>query len=107
MAQVIITKDQIEKGGPCAPFHLESPEWDEEQQALVYKDWEATAKRLSATKEGLTQLAWLVGRNLVPMDRLELRKVRKDAKKVLAKAAVAEAKAAKKKASAKAASAEG
>lgn len=77
--EVIITKDQIEKSGPCAPFHLESPEWDAERNALVYKDWEATVKRLSASEKGRTQLSWLVARNFVPMTRLELRKARRNA----------------------------
>lgn len=87
MAEVVITKDQLEAGSPCQPFHLKSPEWDEERQALVYKNWAATAKRLASTKEGLAQLGWLVGRNLVPMTRLELRAVRKEAKKKLRAAA--------------------
>jgi hypothetical protein len=95
MSEVVITKDQLEAGGPCQPFHLKSPEWDEEREALVYEDWEATVKRLSSTKDGLTQLGWLVAHNLVPMTRLEFRAVRKAKQKMRAKAAKAEVKARK------------
>lgn len=101
--QVVITKDQLESGGPCEPFHLKSPEWDEEREALVYEDWEATAKRLSSTPGGLSQLAWLVSRGLVPMSRVQFRAVRRDKKKMRAKAAKADVKARKAGAAARAA----
>ena len=93
--QVVITKDQLESGGPCQPFHLKSPEWDEEREALVYEDWKATAKRLSSTIDGLSQLGWLVSRGLVPMSRMQFRAVRRDKKKMRAKAARADVKARK------------
>lgn len=102
MSEVVITEDQLKAGGPCQPFHLESPEWDDEKKALVYEDWKATAKRLSSTKDGLTQLSWLVARGLVPMTRTELREIRKAKKKMRFKEAKAEVKARKAEAAARA-----
>ena len=73
--RVIITKGQLLAARACAAY-LDSPEWDEEQEALVYKNWDKTVKRLASNKEGLTFLGWLVGRSLVPMPRLQFRRMR-------------------------------
>ena len=32
---IIITKDQLTGGGPCSPFYLDSPEWDEKKSGAV------------------------------------------------------------------------
>jgi hypothetical protein len=53
-----------------------SPEWDAEQQALVYEDWSATAKRLLSSPAGTIQLEWLVAHKLVPMTVTEFKKAR-------------------------------
>ena len=99
--QVIITKDQLTGGGPCSPFYLDSPEWDEKKEALVYEDWEDTVERLSSTKDGLMHLAWLVSRSLVPMTRMQCRKLRRAKKKMRGEAARADVKERKATADAK------
>ena len=90
--QVIITKDQLTGGGPCTPVFLDSPEWDEKKEALVYEDWDETVERLSSSMDGLGQLGWLVSRSLVPMNRMQFRKLRRAKKKMRAEAARADVK---------------
>lgn len=64
--QVVISKNQLEAVKAC-PVYLDSPEWDQEQNALVYADWEASAARLLSTRSGTSYLQFLVSRELVPM----------------------------------------
>ena len=93
--KLVITKDQLLAVG-AGPVYLGYPDeeheappvaplmhgdWDEEQEALVYDDWDETVARLSSTKDGLGLLAWLVSRALVPMTLMQLRKIRMVAKK--------------------------
>ena len=64
--QVTITEGQLKASNAC-PVYLDSPEWDDEQRALVYSDWESTATRLLSTRAGTGYLQFLVSRALVPM----------------------------------------
>lgn len=64
--QVVITEGQLKASKAC-PVYLDSPEWDNEQRALVYADWSATVERLSSTRSGTGYLQFLVSRALVPM----------------------------------------
>jgi hypothetical protein len=73
---VVVTKAQL--SGNCGA-HLNSPEWDAEQEALVYQNWDATVTRLLSSRRGTVHLEWLVVRSLVPMtvdQFLEARKAR-------------------------------
>ncbi|KKK59730.1 hypothetical protein LCGC14_3031460 [marine sediment metagenome] len=87
--QVVITKDQLTGapgGGPCSPFYLDSPEWDEEREALVYENWERTIERLSSSTPRLAHLSWLVSRSLVPMTRMEFLELRRDSREIRSEA---------------------
>ena len=89
--QVVIAKDKLLALNACDAY-LKSPEWDPARQALVYSDWEATVDRLSATRDGIVFLEWLVARELVPMTRVELSGIRRAAREArrLAKATASE-----------------
>ena len=95
--KVTITKDQLLAVG-AGPVYLGYPDeeredeappvaplmhgdWDGEQEALVYEDWDEAVARLASSKEGLALLGWLVSRALVPMTLMQLRKLRRAAKK--------------------------
>lgn len=68
--QVVITKKQLQDEKSCGA-HLNSPEWSESEQALVYTDWDATVERLLSTNNGTDFLDWLVLKQLVPMTKDE------------------------------------
>ncbi len=68
--QVIITEGQLKASHAC-PVYADSPEWDREQSALVYPDWEASVARLLSTRAGRGYLQFLVSRGLVPMTKEE------------------------------------
>ena len=72
-------EEREDEAPPVAP--LMHGDWDEEQEALVYEDWNGAVARLSSTKDGLALLAWLVSRALVPMTLMRLHKLRRAAKK--------------------------
>lgn len=72
--QVVITIARL-KGSNACSVYLDSPEWDNEQQALVYTDWEASVARLLSTRAGTAHLSFLVSRELVPMTREEFKTV--------------------------------
>jgi hypothetical protein len=73
MASVTLKKADLDAKKPCAPWYLESPEWDKTQEALVYKDFDATVRRLLASNTGRERLKWLVRHALVPMKPEELK----------------------------------
>ena len=73
--RIVIPKQKLEELKPCREYYLESPEWNGE--ALVYEDWDASAKRLLSTSVGRTQLSWLVKNGLVPMTNEEFVKARR------------------------------
>ncbi len=77
--QHVITKAQLLAKNACDAIYA-SPEWDAEQEALVYPDWEATVARLAGSRHGIDRLGWLVARELVPMTRSEFAKVRREAR---------------------------
>jgi hypothetical protein len=77
--EVIIEKAQLLAFDACGAY-LKSPEWDAEREALVYSDWAATVDRLTATRDGVGLLGWLVARKLVPMTRAEFVKARRNAR---------------------------
>jgi hypothetical protein len=70
--QVVITEGQLKASAAC-PVYLDSPEWDHEQNALVYADWSATVERLFSTRAGTGYLQFLVSRELVPMTAEEFK----------------------------------
>lgn len=70
--QVIITEGQLKESHAC-PVYVDSPEWDNEQKALVYSDWDASATRLLSTRSGVAYLQFLVSRGLVPMTAEEFK----------------------------------
>ena len=70
---VTVKKADLDAKKPCAPWYLESPEWDAGQEALVYKDFDATVRRLTTTNTGRERLKWLVRNALVPMTSDELK----------------------------------
>lgn len=72
--EVIVTKDQLR--GTCG-VHINSPEWNSEQEALVYRDWDATVTRLLSTREGTAHLDALVAKKIVPMTKDEFIAARK------------------------------
>jgi hypothetical protein len=74
--QVVITKDRLVASNAC-PVYLDSPEWDKEQQALVYSDWDATVVRLLSTPRGTKYLGFLIKSELVPMTQAQFTEVRK------------------------------
>lgn len=74
--RVVIDKATLKRHRAC-PDAYTSPEWSEQEQALVY-EWPATIDRLLAkpakangTNSGLDQLEWLVRHKLVPMSAEE------------------------------------
>ena len=71
--RVVITKEQLDKHTPCseAPY-LNSPEWDPEQQALVYVDWNQTVQRMLENRKSADYLQWLITHKLVPMTTTEM-----------------------------------
>jgi hypothetical protein len=73
LTSVAITKADLDAKKPCAPWYLDSPEWDEDQEALVYKDFDATVDRLMATDAGRDRLRWLIRNALVPMKSNEFK----------------------------------
>ena len=82
--EVIITKAQLEACGACSKF-LASPEWDPEQEALVYSDWDETVARHLVSKEMLGLLGFLVTHKLVPMTQPEYQKLRQETRRKLRK----------------------
>jgi len=49
-----------------------SPEYDAEQDAVVFSDWDKTVERLLAKgRQGLNEIDWCVAHKLVPMTREE------------------------------------
>jgi hypothetical protein len=74
--QVVITKDQLVASKACSVY-FDSPEWNAEQQALVYADWNVTVERLLSDRAGTTYLDFLVSKNLVPMTREEFKEARR------------------------------
>lgn len=75
--EVVITKDRLMAARACRKSYLNSPEWDAEREALVYANWDATAKRLLSTKDGIVYLDFLVANGLVPMTREQFKAARK------------------------------
>lgn len=76
--RVVIKLSELRAHNPCGAFHLDSPEWDEQEQALVYPDWDATvARHLAMGPTGVVRLEWLVARKLVPMTTAQLAAARK------------------------------
>lgn len=68
--QVVVTEGRLKERHACDAY-LKSPEWDQEQQALVYADWSATVERLLSSRKGTSFLSWLVDGCLVPMTQIE------------------------------------
>lgn len=73
--RVVVTKQQLTEGGSCG-MHLDSPEWNAKEEALVFADWDKTARRLLSTEGGVRRLRWLVERGLVPMTVAEFETAR-------------------------------
>lgn len=75
--KVVIPLAALQAAHAC-DVYLQSPEWDEGAQALVYPDWAATIERhFAAGRRSISQLGWLVAHDLVPMTRDEFVAMRK------------------------------
>lgn len=68
--QVVITREKLVASNAC-DVYLKSPEWDAEQGALVYSNWDASVARLLSTRRGIKFLGFLVESKLVPMTTSE------------------------------------
>lgn len=69
MNTVTITEDQLKSAKACDAY-LTSPEWDEKKRALVYKDFDATVKRLNSSPFGQRYLGFLISKKLVPLTKM-------------------------------------
>lgn len=74
--QVIVTGAQLRSHKACDAY-FKSPEWDSEQDALIYSDWSNTVERLLSSRTGTVYLDWLITHELVPMTRSEFIEARK------------------------------
>ena len=74
--KVVIDKDTLKRHRACRAAYS-SPEWDEEKQALIYSDWNATISRLLARPGGLDMIEWFVNHKLVPMTEAEFEMLKK------------------------------
>lgn len=75
--KVVIPKAVLDQHRACTAAYT-SPEYDAEQEALVYSDWDKTVERLLAKgKEGIDMLDWHTFNKLVPMTRDEFKAVKK------------------------------
>jgi len=78
--RVVIPLSKLQACNACDAY-LRSPEWDKEEQALVYPDWDATvARHLAMGLEGIVRLQWLVTNKLVPMTESEFAAAGKSAR---------------------------
>lgn len=84
MSAVTITTEQLSFCEPLPPFILEALE---EVDVIIYDDWDEAVESFASDAEGLVQLSWLVSRALVPMNRLQLRALKKSLKPSICKKA--------------------
>lgn len=64
--RVAIDSATLRRHRACSAAY-DSPEFNEEEDALVYSDFSQSVNRLMATELGRGQLKWLVRHGLVPM----------------------------------------
>lgn len=75
--EVIIDNATLRRHRSCKGAYTDL-EWDEERQAIVIKDWDATVKRLLTTPDGIEKLKWSVRHKIVPMTDIELTAILKE-----------------------------
>jgi len=70
-ARIVIPKAVLKRHRACDAAYT-SPEYDADQDAIVYADWDETVKRLLAKgRQGIDEIDWYVANKLVPMTRDE------------------------------------